>query len=32
MLGKGHGFVPQDWPDMAMTDEIAQSIHDTQPR
>jgi hypothetical protein len=32
MLGKGHGFVPQDWPDMAMTDEIAQSIHDTQPK
>jgi predicted esterase len=32
MLGKGHGFVPQDWPDMAMTDEIAQSVHDTQPK
>jgi hypothetical protein len=32
MLGKGHGFVPQDWPDVAMTDEIAQSIHDTQPK
>lgn len=32
MLGKGHGFVPTDWPDDDMVNSIAASIQATQPK
>jgi hypothetical protein len=30
MLGKGHGFVPTDWPEEVMTRDMAEAIASTR--